>query len=67
MLLGDHFVGAGAGNERRVHVNVVTAKVERDEELEEQRVVWVARGQEAEQTRGSASVISTSHWSTLSF
>lgn len=49
VLLGDGFVGAGAGYKGRVHVNIVAAEVEGDEKLEEKSIVRIRRGEEAEQ------------------
>lgn len=43
-------------DERAVHVDVVRAKVERDEALEDDGTSWVGSGQEAEQACGGASI-----------
>lgn len=40
----------------RIHVDVVAAEVERDEELEQERVGCVGRREEAQQTRGCTPV-----------
>lgn len=51
VLLSNRLMGARPGNEGRVHVNVVAAEVEGDQELKEEGVFWIGRGEEAQQAR----------------